>query len=654
MDFSDIALAKLLQTVPELGNYIITFKDVSDELQDDTGIQVGVFVLRVGSEIFFIPVVAKNDNVYPIDSIFFDTDKKFFPLTKKTVTLVVASSQLEQGKPTEIPKTVVGNPSVADMINPPRTGKHVYASSSRLTDFLASMPDYLKQATMEKISAEKSVYDSLDQMYGLKAIFDVLKKRPEGMAAETNQVPISVVTDANPSMTTDQISSILNDGYHISGEQPISRVAVSVHDFNSSGTFRNVSNLDGDRDFEIMFSNGTSREGYIPKMYTLGSSPRGVGGNSDRYEDPKTSLAIFTSGDYAVGQSFISVGDNLDRKEVLKTLFEYNPPAMLRDVESGDKIVIVLNCGDFVGPISINKVALSSLGVELTGSSYQSGYGAVAIYGYRNLPGDIKVCGNGNKHEIFVPYNSIILKLRKDITSDLERNVNAACHKRMLHEVQWLGEEMNLGFDGVEFAINGKTAGVEANVMNRLVVGEGIDPEDASKFVKQAKEVKFVKIYMTKRAGFTNASNDGNLPNYGEEDLTGIDPDEVTMNGAYQPNKNMMPNVQESLKAGDAQVTEATIISELLQTPDMFEAIAEYLPDIEEAIDKLGRTLFMARVHVSRLAEANDADSVYAFLASLKTVYRLLGDNFVKLKEYAASSDSIDTEASGKMMKVKE
>jgi hypothetical protein len=655
MDFSDIALAKLLQTVPELGNYIVTFKDVSEELQDDTGIQVGVFVLRVGSEIFFIPVVAKNDNVYPIDSIFFDSSKKFFPLTKKTVALVTASSQLEQGKPTEIPKTVIANPNVADMINPPRTGKHVYASSSRLTEFLAAMPDYLKQVTMEKIAAEKSVYDSLDKMYGLKAIFDVLKKRPESLAAKTNVEPISVVTDANSNMTSDQISSILNDGYHISGTQPVGRVAVCVHDFNTSGTFSNITNLDGDRDFEIMLSNGESREAYIPKMYTLGSDTKGVS-NMGRYPDnPDAALAIFTNGDYAIAPSFISVGDNLDRKRILDAYFEYNPPVLLKDIESGDNIVIVLGCGEFVGPISVSRVALSSLGVELRGSSYQSGYGAVHIYGYRNVRGDINVCTGQHGKDLFVPYNSVVLKLRNNVTGDLELNVNSASHKRMLADIQFLGEEMNLAYDGIEFAINGKTAGFEADVMRRFVVQEGLDPEDAVSFVKQAKEVKFVKIYMTKRAGFTTTgSGDGNIPNYGEEDLTGIDPDQVTMNGAYQPNGNFVQNVQNSLQAGDAQVTEATIISELLQAPDMFEVINEYLPEIEEAIDKLGRTLFMARVHVSRLAEANDADSVYAFLASLKTVYRLLGDNFVKLKEMAAVSDSIDTEAVGKQMTVKE
>ena len=41
MEFSDIALAKLLQTVPELGSLILTFKDLTDEISDDTGIQVG-------------------------------------------------------------------------------------------------------------------------------------------------------------------------------------------------------------------------------------------------------------------------------------------------------------------------------------------------------------------------------------------------------------------------------------------------------------------------------------------------------------------------------------------------------------------------------------------------------------------------------------
>jgi hypothetical protein len=636
MDFSDIALAKLLQTVPELGNYILTFKDVSEELQDDTGIQVGIFVLRVGAELFYVPVVSKNDNVYPIDSIFFDSKKKFFPLTKKTVALVTSPSQLEPGKATDIPKHVDGNPSVYNMISPPRTGKFVYASASRLTDFLASLPEYLKEATMTKFAAEKSVYDSLDKMYGLKAIFDVLRPKPSGMAAVTNEAPISVVTDANPSMSTDQISSILNDGFHVSGSQPQRRVAVSIQDYNSSGVLTNVTNLDGDRDFEIMLSNGTSREAYIPKMYTLGSKPRGVTTSLPgvEYNEPNSTFAIFTNGDYAVGDRFIAVGQTLDRRTVLETLFEYSPPVLLKELVSGDVVAISLADGSFIGPFRVSRVSLNSYGVEIKGVE-EFAYKQVTIYGYRNLPGNIEVKGK----DIFIPFTSIVLKLGSNVTSQLEVSLNAASCKRHMNEIQWLGDELNLGYDGIEFAINGKVAGVEADVMKRLVVTEGIDPEVASTFVKQAKETKFTKIYMTKRAGFNDT---GDIQSEG----TALnDEKEVGLNGSFKDDTypGLVPNVQESLKANDAQITEATIISELLQSPDMYEAIGEYLPDIEEAIDKLGRTLFMARVHVGKLAESSDADQVYAFLASLKTVYRLLGDNYLKLQQMCSVHSSLET-----------
>src|ERR1700739_6319 len=196
-EFSDIALAKFLQMLPELGPFIITFQDVSDEITDDSGMQVGIFVLKPGAELIYIPVLARNGNVYPIDSAFFTGTGKFFPLSRKTISAVLNSMGNDQaalGKSTKIPETVNTNSSVYELINPPRTGKFVYASQSRLTEFLAALPAHLKEKTFEKLSAEKSVYDNLDELFGLQAIFDVLKARPEGLAAVINQAPISVVT----------------------------------------------------------------------------------------------------------------------------------------------------------------------------------------------------------------------------------------------------------------------------------------------------------------------------------------------------------------------------------------------------------------------------------------------------------------------------
>lgn len=603
MEFSDIALAKLLQTVPELGSLIITFQDVSDELQDNTGVQVGVFVLRSGTSMFYVPVVSKNDNVFPIDSIFFDSEKKFFPLTKKILGLILSTSQTEQGSPTKIPNTVIGNPSVYELLNPPRTGKFVYASSSRLCDFLVQLPDSVKQAVFEKVAAEKSVYDDLDKMFGLKAIFDVLKPAKQSLAAKTNQAPISVITSA-PGLDTDGIDNILRDGYHIRGQLPERRIAVDAQYFNTEGIFREVTALDGNMDYTIVMENGTSREAFIPKMHSL--APAG-----------RRSLALFTTGDYALCEKFIAQGENLERKQVLDTLFQYRPPVLLRDCYNGDTIVLSMCDGTFLGPFQVRSVVLNANGIEVKIVDYGTS-NFERILGYRNF----EMEGRSVGASLYVPYNCIVLKLGENLSSDCEDHLNCAVTKRELAAAQYLGAELNLGYDGVEFAINGSAIGDEPKVMEVLVVKEGIEPNAARNFVKQAREVKHTKIYLTKRAESTDMSP-SEVPQYGILPESNWD---VSPNGAF------MPNVQQSMGLGDAQVTEATIISELLQVPDMYEQIQEYLPEIEESIDKLGRILFMSRVHISQLAKDVDPDQVFAFLAQLKSVYRLLGDNYLKLK----------------------
>lgn len=613
MEFSDIALAKFLQTQPELGQLIITFQDVSDEITDDSGIQVGVFILRSGADLFFVPVVARGDNVYPVDSIFFDSRKKFFPLTKKTIARIMASSQLEQGRPTKIPETVTVNPSVHGLVTPPRTGKYSYASASRLTDFLAAMPDHLKRYTMEKFAAEKSVYDELDKMFSLKAIFDVLKPAPVGAPAINSQ-PISVVTGAGPSMDDNVIKSILSDGYHISGQLPTTRVALSFQDFNKGGTANRVSSADCNADYELSFDNGPAREAFIAPMHSLNRNG---------------TLAIFTNGDYAKADSFITVGDALQRREVLTRLFEFTPPVLLSNVMVDDKFAISTASGTFLGPFTARKVVLSNMGVDIdVDGSYGNGIHRIA--GYRNFRGEASL----DNHILYVPSNSIVLRLGQDVTFDLARNVNAAAARKQFEILQYLGTEMNLGFDGVEFSINGQPVGGEPKVMEILVSKEGIDPTQAKSFVKQAQETKATKIFLSKQAA-TSDIQPAEIPSYG---AVPADAPDLKPNGAYNP--DLIQGVQQTMPLQDGQVTESVIISELLQVPDMMEQINEYLPDIEEAIDKLGRTLFMSRVHMSKLTDSADSEGVFAFLAQLKAVYRMLGDNYMKLEEMVAGAQA--------------
>jgi hypothetical protein len=65
------------------------------------------------------------------------------------------------GKPTKIPDNVVQNPSIYSLVTPPRTGKFVYASSSRLEEFLTILPNMVKKAVLDEISTDKEVYSAL-------------------------------------------------------------------------------------------------------------------------------------------------------------------------------------------------------------------------------------------------------------------------------------------------------------------------------------------------------------------------------------------------------------------------------------------------------------------------------------------------------------
>ena len=138
MDFSEIAFQKLFQLLPELSSYVVSFKDITEESgKEEQGLRIGMFILLFGPEYYFIPVISKNDTVLPIDSIFSQSEEQFYPLTKAFCSQLISSSQIQLGTPTRIPKTVPINPSVYEMIAPPRTGKFVYASSSRLSEFLS-------------------------------------------------------------------------------------------------------------------------------------------------------------------------------------------------------------------------------------------------------------------------------------------------------------------------------------------------------------------------------------------------------------------------------------------------------------------------------------------------------------------------------------
>lgn len=623
MEFSDLALAKFLQTAPELGPTILNFSDISQEVEGQ-GVQVGLFILRTGAGIVLVPVVSKGDTVFPIDSVFLQDESRFLPLTQNTIRKLMTTSPMSIGKSKSMPKSMVQNPDISALVNPPRTGKFVYASTSRLTEFLASLPDKWKKFTFEKIASEASVYDSLDKMFGLKSVFEVLKSPsntgPTGPTVHDNDQYSVITTPREVRDLFDEVlaEQFMNSGYAITGSPTFSRIAVAFQPYES-GVFTNIDpDVDYGKDYSIVLSDGTTKPGYLPKYHMLQPVPM--------------KLVVFSDGTYATGKNLISSGQLLKPLEVLNHLFAAEPPKLLKECIPGENILLMTSEGECLGPFYVDRIALVPDGAEV---HITGGYKVTKIYGSKNLSVDVDSIGK----TLYVKHNVIVISLGEDITRMLEHSVSNASTRNQLITSQYLGSDLDIRHDGIEYSINGAPVGGLPEAMKRLVEGEEIAPDVAGNFLKQAQEIKYLKVFLSKKAA--QDIEPGEVQATGQT-VFSDDYQNVGLNGSF------MPAVNEAEKLQDSQTMEATIISQLLQAPDLFENIQEYLPDLKDAVDKLGRLLFLSRVKIDQLVSPLDSDSVFALISQVKNVYRQLGDTTSKLEEVAGASIGYEEEGGNK------
>lgn len=631
MEFADVALAKFLQAAPELGPAIVNFSVVTEEMGDsESGVQVGVFILSIGGGAVYVPVIGKGETLFPIDSVFIESEGLFKPLSSQTISYLVNSVSSKIGKAKKIPDTVVKNPNLSSLINPPRTGKFIYASASRLPEFLAVVPAGVRKFVFEKIAAEQSIYNNMDKMFGLKAIFSVLNGDQGGVGSvnsvatgpapfRESAVMTSVITSPQEiqALMNDSLSrTFIDQGYVIQGGDSPFRAAVSYMPYNKIGTYCTVNPAaEGGRDYSICMNDGSSNNAFLPKYHVL--NPRG--GNVEEL------VSVFIDGNYARGH-LITNGEELNRSEVLDQLFQCSPPKLLKELNRGDNFLMFTSSGQALGPFYANSVTRTFSGVEVKTYAGKT----TRICGFNNFTKEVDSIGD----TLYVPHNVIVLVLAEDVTNEVERSINSALDKKEISAAQYLGAEINLRHDGVEFSTDSGVLGGFPAALKALVEDEKIEPETAKSFLKQAQEISVLKIFLSKAAASTDFAP-AEIPTHGN---AAPRQEDIGLNGSF------LPAVQSANTLGDAQAMEATIISQLLQVPELFEYIQEYLPELDQTVDRLGRILFLTRVKMDQISTSLDSDSVFTMISQIKTVYRQLSDTTLKLKSIASASVGFDKE----------
>lgn len=618
MEFSELALLKLAQLIPEIASYVVSFADITDKTieQDESSLQIGVFLVRFGNSFYYIPLACKGESIQPIDSLFCVEKQKFIPLTKKIVSNLIDTSTQGFGRSTKIPSTVVTNPSVHHLVTPPRTGKFVYASASRIGEFLNSLPNMTKSAVLNKLSSDKTIYEGLHKLFGLENIFSSLK--PTIVAETPSPAPELSILTSGKGLAQEEIDDILEKGYTVRGSQSLPRVAIVAQNFDDMGGFKILSNTDSGKDYTVYSNLGEELTAFIPRKAkqapefpALLKSPGKI--------NAEPIFALFRNCDYAITSNLVGKIESETTKSIIKDIISEEDNISISQITIGDSFALFTLDYELIGVFSANNVNHASYGTSVRAYNKIT-HTTTVISAFRN----VTTISSGPGKDLFVPFHTLCIKLNNPLSDSLETNVNSVMRKLDFITKQTLGVSAELGYDGVNYSYNGSPLSNHVDVIKVLVLKEGISPDSAESFVKKAQANGRVKFYMSKLAQFDGPEfyPKGETPSnqYNPLDLQGSD-----FAGA----------VQLAVQTQDSETVESAIISELLQTQDMAEHILEYLPDIENAIDKLGRTLFLIRINIGKIGERYEANELLGFVSNLRSVYRLLGENYLKLSQLA-------------------
>lgn len=605
-----MALERLARTAPELTRYILSFKDMTDELPEGSSVQVGVFILKQGASQFYVPVIAKSGTVYPIDSIYMADRKCFFPLTSKTVEQITSNQNASIGKASRIPDTAVRNPNLKELIVPPRTGKFIYAGTSRLGEMVTMLKPNMRSELSSLLETDSSLNEALNRVLNVPDLLEALKA-PTNMVESPSicELP-QVVTDGH-GLGHEAIQDILNKGYHVKGTPVVTRTAVESFGGES---FTTIGAAEHGHGYVFVTRTGEDVHGVV--LNTEGGDKRYVALEDgdicilnknvvikQQEVDPATILVNIPTVNVMDIAVLLPPERHMSRNVMVYDGTKYYAVRVTQVVESSDSITYMLDTNGSRSSDSIDRIVVS-----------------VGMHGKSDRIGNTLFLSPTCKASLI----SSNMYSKQDM---FETDLSVAIRRDQARKLSLLPECHIIRYHKGHFSYDGHAVGDKPAMAKKLIEEVKLDPESAEYFMKKASEEVKLEIFMSKEAA-EMGTKPTPFVEYGEK----LQPDSTGTGTARDRARNSMATAKIAANTKDQQVVEATIMSELLADPDMLSTIADYLGDIESAIDKLGRILFLSRVNSEKLSEQMDPEALSNLITTIRNSYRTLGENYIKLE----------------------
>jgi hypothetical protein len=604
---SKSALTKLNAQAPELSKFVVAFKDLSQELPEETGMQVGMLILDIKGIYYYIPVLAKAGQVQVLESMFDSVNKQFIPITRKYIDWVIRTGH-KLGSPVKIPSTVAKDPSLYDAIVPPKTGKYAYASEGRLGGFFATLPNHIKQATLEVITSDFDFRQALAPLMDIDIAKEFLKPTDEGEVSESSPAAPVVITSAE-GLTSEQIQEIMAKGYIVKNPPKSKRVAVEASS-NQALTRIGVMN-------PYTAVSALTKSGKWTSVACLRTSVNTLN------IGPESSASLYVTEDgYLLSDPTIVV-DNGEMS--YDAVIERLSHKKLEDINLGE-YGLIFTGSSWVGPIRAEDVSRDNGWINVSGNGLD-------IMMHPEVRTIMEKKGNS-----LILSTSAVFYPVKDEHLDMEKDLGVAEYKRDLCLSSALNTQSTLINRNGVYAVDGREIGDKPKVVEHLLNHWQIDVPSVETFIKKAEENGKVIVKMAAvRDGARNPSSGGVRvqPFYEHGNKPGSDDDQIT--GSAMQRARGMASVGKSVAAvKDREIMEATLIAEMLQNPDLEGSIKEYLPEIKNSVDKLGRTLFLMRINTNKLNDSIDSEALNNLFTSTRNAYRILGESCVALENLVA------------------
>lgn len=620
--FGEAAFATLRSKFPALINFVVTYKIIDSDV--DKGSALGVFIIRTGKDIRYIPVSMSGGAINSCELIYNKDADQFTPLSEHNVKRLLSQNMTSDAS------ILHGNVRVddtkqlfRDLIRPPASSNVVLASSVDIT----ALPNEAKDMVRTYLNATPDLLCKIAEFYDIEVLAQKLAGQdPVSPVTESPRILDleSITKEAAACLTPEERERLLEDGFLVKKSSNDSPVHVASMD-----TFQ--ASVETELNLHEYPSLGTehSHDGLLVRSgEVLQCTSRGF----------KREAAVF-----------LRAGIFLDAK---------------RWIHSFDAKALVHNMQDTVtekqlraaGALTVRELCTSSVArfaaiipvvparnggyLQVTPADSPSGDQGYGPSGMANEPVKYSIVGNDtyltlgthsrfaelhatpkilygfllNGNTAVVPEGTLFFVQDENTRKPVEGLVRSFDELRKL--IGALGTQLTVTTDGVSTGITDSKTEKTASFSSNSSAAEWL----AKNYTLGHDQISTVLNNRTSVL-FSKQAFDAPAPQ--------------TLFSQQQPMPIFDPvNMQDYAALGDPEILDTGILSSFSQDPDIKSLLVDYLPDFITMLDKLGRVILLFCLQKEDLENFYGRDRYANVLGSCRKVFKLIGDTANSLELY--------------------